>query len=409
MAAAGGIGAGLVLGAGLPGGTFGAEAQAAGGTSTTAATGALLAANLGFGFRLQQTLVKSGLGQNLFFSPLSISTALAMVYDGAAGATQQVMATALGFKGLRPADVNAASLSILNALRGRDPQVTLSIADSLWLRQGVAAVPSFAAALKTYYGAGCQSLDFSKPSAPGAINAWVSKETHGLIPSIVKSISAATVMFLVNALYFKGAWSERFEAAATQPGPFTTGSGNVVSVPMMVHSGTYQYAKTLTAEAIRLPYASGNISMYIVLPAAKSSLQAFVGGLNAATWTALVRSLTPQYGGIQMPKFSVSYGASLKPALTALGMGQAFDPAKAAFPGIIAHQKAYITDVLHKAIMKVDEQGTLAAAVTSIGVGATAIMQAGFKMVVNRPFFCAIRDDVSGTLLFAGAIVNPEA
>jgi serpin B len=406
LLAAGAASAALTMGATLPARVLAAGAQATGSTGPSPA-GALLAANLDFGFRLQNALAKAGLGQNLFFSPLSISTALAMVYNGAAGATQQAMAGALGYKTLRPSEVNAASLGLLTALRARDPQVALSIADSVWLRNGFAVVPGFAATLKTYYGAGLQSLNFGDSHAPGIINAWVSRETHGLIPSIIKSIDAATVMYLINAVYFKAAWSSPFQASETSPGTFTAGGGRPISVPMMANVGMFSYSKSESTEAIRLPYGVGKISMYIVLPAANSSLQACMKGLDAAAWTALVKTLRPQHGIIRMPRFSVSYGTSLKPALTALGMGQAFDPNTAVFPGIIQHERAFITDALHKALVKVDENGTLAAAVTSIGIGATAVIADTFTMDVNRPFFCAIRDDVSGALLFMGGIVNP--
>jgi serpin B len=252
-----------------------------------------------------------------------------------------------------------------------------------------------------------KALDFGDPRAPGTINAWVKQQTHGLIPSIVKTIDPATVLYLINALYFKGAWTAPFDTSATHPGPFTTGSGARKSMPMMSRNGTFSYVKTGRYEAIRLPYASGKLSMYIVLPAKTSNLQTLVGGLSAATWTALVASLTPSHGAVAVPRFMVDFDTSLKPSLSALGMGIAFDPNRATFGDMIQGERAYITDVRHRAIMKVDEAGTLAAAVTSIGIGVTAIQQDTFNMVVNRPYFCAIRDDVTGTLLFMGAVVNP--
>ncbi len=410
---AGGIGAGLAIGARFGDAVPPVEAASAASRSYTLATGTssldlLVAANLDFAFRLQNTLLKNAGGQNLFFSPLSVATALAMVFNGAAGSTQKAMAATLAYKSLSQAQINTATFGLLTGLRQRDSAIKLSIADSLWVRLGVSVAPAFTATLRNSYNASLQALDFKNPHAPDTINAWVKEQTHGLIPSIVKSIDADTVMFLINALYFKGAWSAQFRAPATQPGPFTTGSGKRKTLMMMEQTGTFAYAKSAAAEAIRLPYGAGRISMYVVLPASNTSLPAFLSRLNPSTWNALLAGLAPQHGSIQMPKFSVAYGSSLKPALSAMGMAQAFDPNTASFTGILEKQRAFITDVQHKAVMDVDENGTQAAAVTSIGVGATAVMVDSFHMAVNRPFFCAIRDDATGTLLFAGAIVDPS-
>jgi serine protease inhibitor len=410
LLAAGGIGGGLALGSRLGSDLTPAEVAAAGTSPVLAPppVGSLAAANLDFAFRLQNTLLKSIAGQNLFFSPLSITTALAMVYNGAAGSTQKAMAATLAYKTLSQAQINAATYSLLTGLQQRDADIKLNIANSMWLRLGVPVVPAFSATLRSSYSATLQNLDFKSPHAPDTINAWVKQQTHGLIPEIVKSISADTMMFLINAMYFKAAWSVPFGKLATRPAPFTTGAGKQKSVPMMAQTSSFAYRKSATAEVIRLPYATGQFAMYVVLPAANTTLPAFLSRLTPGTWKAFLAGLVPQHGSIQLPKFSVSFGAGLKPALSALGMAQAFDPNSASFPGILAKQRAFITDVQHKAVMKVDENGTQAAAVTSIGVGATAVLIDTFHMIVNRPFFCAIRDEVTGTLLFAGAVEDPS-
>lgn len=377
-------------------------------TGTTAGLGALTAANLDFALRLQSTLLKSAAGENLFFSPLSISTALAMIFAGSAGTTQKAMAATLAYKSLSPKDVNATSFSLLTSLQKRDTTVKLSIADSIWVRMGVVVVPAFTAALRSSYNATLQALDFKSPQAPVTINAWVKQQTHGLIPSIVQSIDADTMLFLINALYFKGTWSSPFNQMSTQPAPFTTASGKQKTVPMMSQTGSFGHIRSATAEIIRLPYGAGSFAMYIVLPPAGTTLSAFVSRLTPSAWSALVASLTPQHGSIQMPRFSATYAAGLKPALSTMGMAQAFDPESAAFPGILVKQRAFISEIKHRAVMHVDESGTEAAAVTSIGVGATAVIEPMFNMVVNRPFVCAIRDDATGTLLFTGAIADPS-
>jgi serpin B len=405
--------AGLTFGARFCSGAPGADAAAAGVSRASRPAGtpsgvdALVAANLDFAFRLQTAMLKGAAGQNLFISPLSVATALAMVFSGSAGSTQKAMATTLAYKSLSQRDVNAATLALLTGLQQRDKSIKLSIANSIWLRLGATVAPTFMATMHGSYGAALQTLDFTTPQAPATINAWVSKQTHGLIPSIVRSIDADTLMFLINALYFKGAWSSPFRQMSTQPAPFTTAAGKRATVPMMAQSGGFAYAKSASAEIIRLPYGAGGFAMYIVLPATGTSLPAFLGRLNPSAWHGLLSGLKPQHGSIQMPRLSVTFGAGLKPVLSAMGMGEAFDPNTATFPGILQKQNAYITDVQHKAVMHVDENGTEAAAVTSIGVGATAVIADMFHMVVDRPFMCAIRDETTGSLLFTGMIADP--
>jgi serpin B len=369
---------------------------------------ALAAANLGFALRLHGVLAQAAAGKNLFFSPLSVSIALAMVYNGARGSTLQAMARTAGFTGMSAADLNQAVSALLAGLHSRDRQVTLQLADSLWYRQGIGVAPAFVAALKATYGADATALDFASPSAPATINAWVKRQTHGLIPSIVGRIAPQDVLYLVNALYFKARWAAQFSPLNTAPGPFTLQNGQKVSVPMMTNNGSYGYAAAPDYQAISLPYESGQFSLVVVLPASASSLARFQHGLSAASWQQLVGTLTPHYGRLGLPRFTVDYSAGLRPALSDLGMAIAFDPNQANLSGMFTAIRGYISSVQHRAVMEVNERGTKAAAVTSVGVSATAVPSQSFSMVVNRPFFCAIRDNVSGTLLFIGSIVDPR-
>jgi serpin B len=366
------------------------------------------AANLAFALKLFSVLDQTSTGENLFLSPFSVSLALAMVYNGARGSTLQALARATGYTSLPPAALNHAMVGLLGALRARDKAVALQIADSLWYRQGIGVSPAFMATLKASYGAPATALDFNSPTAPATINAWVSRQTHGLIPSIVHTIQPEEVLFLINALYFKAPWALQFQVASTQPGPFTLQNGQQKTLPLMAHAGAYAYAATPSYQAISLPYASGQFSMVIVLPTTSSSLAQFQRGLTAASWQQLVGTLSPHYGRIVLPRFTVDYSASLNQALSALGMGIAFDPNRADLSGMFTSIRGYVSRVQHRAIMEVNEQGTTAAAVTSIGVGAMAVPVLTFTMLVNRPFFCAIRDNVSGTLLFMGSIVDPK-
>lgn len=369
---------------------------------------ALQTANLDFAFRLYNALDQSSGGVNLFLSPFSVSLALAMVYNGARGSTLQALGQATGYTSLPPATLNHAMIALQAALQARDKAVALQIADSLWYREGIGISPTFMAALKASYGADATALDFASPDAPATINAWVKQKTHGLIPAIVRSIKPQEVLFLINALYFKARWSEQFMPSNTAPGPFTLQNGQQKTLPMMARDGTYGYATTPNYQAISLPYESGQFSMVIVLPSTSSSLAQFQRGLSPTSWQQLVGTLSPRYGRISLPRFTVDYSASLSHALGALGMGIAFDPNQADLSGMFTSIRGYISSVRHRAIMMVNEHGTKAAAVTSVGISATAIPMQSFTMLVNRPFFCAIRDNVSGTLLFMGSIVNPQ-
>jgi serine protease inhibitor len=369
---------------------------------------ALAAADLAFAFRLRNAVSGTGAPTNLLLSPLSVSIALAMVFNGAHGATRRAMANAMNLGTMTTAALNKANAALLAGLTARDDKVDVEIADSLWQRQDLVLLPSFVAAVGKAYGATPTRLDFADPRAPGVINAWVKQHTHGLIPRIVKQIPPEMVLYLVNALYFKGPWSAQFDPHATAPGSFTLQGGSVVKVPMMSHTGNYSYTKQPGYEAIRLPYASGQFSMYLFLPAASTTLSAFLAGLNARSWATMLKGLSSQHGTITMPRFSVNYTASLNDALRSLGMGVAFDRNQADFSAMARDRQLFISDVRHATVMQVDEKGTKAAAVTSIGVGTTAVMEPQFTMTVNRPFFCAIRDETTGTLLFLGTVVDPR-
>lgn len=375
---------------------------------TPSQTSQLDAANLNFAFKLNALLAGASSSENLFFSPLSISLALAMVFNGARGSTLQALANATGFAGMSQADLNQAARALLAALQSRDPAVSLSIANSLWYRQGIAVSPTFAATLKSAYGANATALDFASPGAPVTINAWVNRTTHGLIPSIVHSIAPSDVLFLINALYFKAKWATQFSPSNTAPGPFTLASGQKKTLPLMNQMGTYGYRETALYQAISLPYAAGAFSMVIVLPSASSSLAQFQRGLNATAWQQLVSTLPMRYGRLVLPRFTVDYSASLRLPLSDLGMGIAFDPTQADLSGMFTAIRGFISGVQHRAVMAVNEQGTRAAAVTAIGVGATAMPMQTFTMVVDRPFFCVIRDNESGTVLFMGSIFHPQ-
>ena len=365
----------------------------------------IISANTLFGFNLFSELVREDAGKNVFISPLSISIALGMTYNGAAGKTQEAMAKALGLKGMKLEKINPGYAGLMKDLKSSDPRVELLIANSLWARREVKFEPDFLKRNKEFYKARITTLDFADPGSPGAINKWVSENTKGKIKKIVEQIDPQTVMFLINAIYCRGKWSCEFDKSRTKDDIFYLLDGTEKSVPMMSQSGRYQYYRGKGFQAVSLPYGDGRMSMYIFLPDEGSSLSDFLAGLNRENWGKWLPLFHYMEGDIRLPRFKLEYEKSLNNALESLGMGIAFDPGKADFRGM-SDTTLYIQSVLHKAVVEVNEEGTVAAAVTSVMMGITSVPER-FTFIVNRPFFFAIHDNQTNSLLFMGAVVKP--
>lgn len=366
----------------------------------------LAAARSKFGFNLFSQLRQGD--KNVFISPSSVALALSMVYNGANGDTQQEIAKALQAQGLSLEDFNQASKKLSESLQQADPKVKLAIANSLWLKQGFDFVPEFLANNQTYYQAKVTQLDFGDPrKSLGAINGWVKENTNGKIEQIVDSISPDDVLFLVNAIYFKGSWSQTFDAKLTQEKPFSFADGKTKQVPLMQQKGEYVYYQNEEFQAVSLPYGNRRLSMYIFLPRENSSLDAFLGNLNADNWQQWVQKFRREEGRVEIPRFKLEYEAELTPALKALGINKAFT-GNSDFSNM-TKASVLISAVKHKTFVEVNEEGTEAAAATSIGIRATSVRPSQpFSMVVNRPFFAAIRDNETGEILFMGAIFEPK-
>ena len=370
----------------------------------------LVSANTQFGFKLFAEVAKEDAGKNVFISPASVGLALAMTYNGAVGETKQAMERALEIQGMNHLELNQAYAQLRSALDSADPKVQLSIANSLWGKKGLTFNPNFIQRNKQYYGAEVAALNFEDPTAPSTINAWVSDKTKGKIDKIIDTIDAQAILFLINAIYFKGTWAIEFDKAKTKEDQFTTLAGKQKPHPMMHQSGKYRYFEGNGFQAVSLPYGGGQVSMYIFLPAKGSSLVEFQKNLSAANWDSWMREFVVTDGEIAVPRFKVGYEIKLNDALTALGMGIAFDAGRADLSGIInTSANVFISEVKHKTFAEVNEEGTVAAAATSVGVFTTSAAQPrkSFRMIVDQPFFCAIRDNKTGTLLFIGSITDP--
>jgi serine protease inhibitor len=368
----------------------------------------VIAATSRFSFKLYNQLLKQRSSKNVFVSPSSVLLALAMTYNGAEGETRQAMARALEIEGVSLPEVNRAFADLRSMLNSADPKLQLTIANSLWARQGLSLKPDFLQRTKEFYAAEVTSLDFGNPAAPATINSWVKNNTGDRIDKIVDEISSDTILFLINAIYFKGQWATEFDKGKTREDDFKLADGSQKKLPMMSQSGKYNYYKSKDFQAVSLPYGSGRVSMYVFLPDKSTSLDQFERNLTVANWETWMKSFRLAPGELMLPRFRIEYEVNLNDALKALGMSEAFDSTRANFSGM-AQGAIYISEVKHKTFAEVNEEGTVAAAVTSVGVrlASAQLPQENFIMKVDRPFFVAIRDNETGTVLFMGSIADP--
>lgn len=344
--------------------------------------------------------------KNIFISPTSVALALAMTYNGAAGETKTAMENALRKAGFSTEEINTAYKSLIEALRSVDPKVLLEIANSIWYREGFNVLPQFISVNEEYYNAEVSSLDFSSPQALAVINDWVSDQTNEKIKTIIDQIPANTVMYLINAIYFKGIWQYEFDKNNTFNGPFYSTDGSPVTVPYMKNKLSLPMLSTEKFSMLELPYGRGNYSMVILLPEEGYSTQDVINSLTPESWDSWVSSLAYTNNiDVQVPKFKFEYENLLNDELDNMGMGVAFSDF-ADFSGINGTGNLFISRVIHKSFVEVNEEGTTAAAVTAVEVGYTSVITEPV-FHVDRPFVFAIRETTTGALVFIGRVQNP--
>ena len=373
---------------------------------------ALANASNEFGFAMFKKLVENE--ENVFISPTSIYTALAMTYNGARGETLEAMASVLGVEGVELKKFNENNLARLYQLQEADPEVIINIANSLWMREGMNFDPHFVGRNAEYYDASARELDFSTREAVDTINDWVEARTGGLIDEIVEyPIDPLTMLYLINAVYFLGEWSEPFNPDLTQKDIFHGPKGDIEDVLFMQRNAGYSYLeKEGEFQAVRLPYGEAErLAMYVFLPHEQSSLSEFVAGVDVKTWDEWRGQFRPMEGHLILPSFSMEYEKTLNEVLQAMDMEIAFDESRADFLDMVVRNEGprlYISEVKHKSFIEVDEVGTEAAAVTSVEIRVeSAAPQEPFRMNVNRPFFFLIHDRDTNEMLFTGTVVNP--
>jgi serpin B len=388
-------------------------------------TSDLVAGNTAFAFD-HYAAVREDVDGNLLFSPFSVSQALAMTYAGADGQTAEQMAETLSFGLPQPAlheafaALNADLIARGTAEADPDNEQTaraLRIANALWGEQTYPFSPSYNADLEKYYGAGLQETDFinAPEEARGQINDWVAEQTEDRIQNIVPegAITPATRLVLANAIYFYGAWSSQFDPDSTEDGDFFLLDATTVTVPFMRQGDHFPYARGDGFQAIEFPYAGSGLTFTVILPD-EGRFDAVEAGFDADALNAAIGQLSSTDVRVYLPKFEFEFGASLAQTLQAMGMADAFDPLRADLTGIVdgtPPEPLFIGDVLHKAFISVDENGTEAAAATVVitAEGAAPPEEEPTEVRIDRPFIFAIRDTQTGTVLFLGRVMDPSA
>lgn len=368
-------------------------------------SGQLIGAINDFGLALVKA-TPTGTDENVIVSPASVHAALSMTVNGANGETAQQMRAVLHTGSMIPVDTNRQWASLLVGLASRSPDQTLDIANGLWARKGIAFKEPFVDADRDYFGAQVSTLDFARDDVAGAINGWVSKSTHGMIARMVDEVPDNEILYLANAVYFRGDWVTPFPHYATRKEPFTRPDGSKVDVDMMNTTDQMSYAENATLQATRLPYKGKATAYYVMLPKQGVSLDAALASM-AGTGFANLRNAMTSRGTTEvvlgLPKLDADFSASLKKPLAAMGMQRAFDHERAEFSDMAElGVPIYIGDVLHKTKVKVDETGTVAAAATVVGMmaGSAAPVAEPARIVCDRPYAFAIVDEKSGAMLF---------
>lgn len=374
----------------------------------TAAETEVVAAANEFGLDLFGRLVADQPDENVFFSPLSAYMALGMTANGADGETLAAMRATLRQTGLAEEEANDAYRGLLDLFLGLDSRVRFDIANSIWYRLGLGVRPEFVDLSRTVFDARVSGLDFSDPSAPATINAWVEERTNGRIKDLVGKLSPQDVMLLINAIYFKGTWRHQFDPDRTRSDLFQLPDGGTADVEMMTREGVegLRHQHRDEFEAAELLYGSGAYAMTIVLPEAGTLPADLAGGLDGPTWDAWMAGFeeTDAIEQVALPKFRLEWEKRLNDDLIAMGMGVAFGDAD--FSRLAEGGEGFfISKVRQKAFVEVNEEGTEAAAATSVSIADRA--RPTFR--ADRPFLFAIRERFSGAILFMGQLVDPSA
>lgn len=358
-----------------------------------------------FAFDLfRQVLINNADEKNIFISPLSVSIALGMVWNGANGETKTEMETALKMSGMTEDEINEYYQIMLSALPEVDPSTKLNIANSIWYREGFPVKDEYLKVNSDYFNAEVRELDFAKPNALSIINGWCAEKTNNLIKNPLDKISADAMMYLINAIYFKGIWVKKFEKDTYKANFFAEG-GNTVQVDMMQQKDTFGYWEDEMAQYLDLPYGNKAFSMTVILPSEGKTTDEVLETLDTEKWDNIINGFSTHEVQVYLPKFKTTGKYELKEPLIQMGMVKAFSD-QADFSNI-SDIDLLISRIIHSTYCDVNQEGTEAAAVTVVEFELTS-MPMNYIFNANRPFIFVIREKSTGVILFMGKMGQVE-
>ncbi len=344
---------------------------------------------------------------NFFLSPMSVSMAFGMVLNGANGETKEEILKAINMKNLTQEELNAYYQLMMTELPKLDKKTKFRLANALWFRKGFPVKKEFTDINQKYFNAYVKSMDFSQKWAVDTINDWTSRNTNKLIPKILDRIDGDAVAFIMNALYFKGTWATQFNKKGTREQNFTNEKGEIKKVNMMHVTDTFAYAQDKHCQYLKMPYGNGNFEMVVALPKKKNTISTVVNDFDMKKLDNILAKMKEEEVVISFPRFRIKQRFKLKKTLWAMGMQKAFAPS-ADFTRMSNLKPLFISFVQHDTCIEVTEEGTEAAAVTTIGIKGISAMDNTIRFIANRPFLLFIREKGSGAILFVGKISDLE-
>lgn len=347
-------------------------------------------------------------GQNLMISPLSISFALSMTLNGAAGETRDAMMEALRISGIGMETLNKSYKALTEALLNVDKKVLISIANSVWTEDNFEVKKAFIDILASYYDAESKPFDIDDPSAPGLMNKWIEEKTNGLIREMISQLPDNTVMLLINAIYFKGQWKLQFDESLTVDEVFYRTANSRVTVPMMKKKKEYKVFVGNGFKIAEFPYGQGNYVMDVILPDEKEGFNSTLALINSNDYELWVDQMAEQEIEVSFPRFKYGFKESLSDILSDMGMGIAFTD-NADFSNISGQYDLLLTDVAHQTFIETNEEGTEAAAATVVTVGVTSMPPPPLEFRMDHPFMFIIRETSTNSILFMGRVSDPSA
>jgi serpin B len=370
----------------------------------------IIEAGKAFGFELFREVHKQSEEDNIMISPLSVSYALGMTYNGAAGTTLEAFNDVLHFGDLTTQEVNESYKDLMDQMLNLDDKIEFSIANSIWYRLGFQVLSEFINTNKDYFDAEVKEVDFSDPQTVELINQWIEDKTNNKIQDMLDFIPVDAVMYLINAIYFNAPWKYEFEKGDTYQGDFSLADGTKHQVDYMRVSGNFQYTSNEDFTAVELPYGDSTFSMVVMLPSGEMKVSDLVAKLDVAHWDSWFDD--SRFTGVQvdLPKFKYDFKELLNGPLTDLGLGVAFSEFEADFTRINSDGNLFISRVIHQTFIDVQEEGTEAAAATIVEISLTSIGGGGSPIYfkADKPFLYLIKENSTGSIVFIGKVGKPE-